>query len=98
MKGDAMSNDQETWRRIMEGVHRQRPKVLKWEKEQLRKLAPEVQNEVREMATRKTWEELLELEKQIEAQSKQLHLKAWFIGHLAMEKATAAFREREDAA
>jgi hypothetical protein len=51
------------------------------------------------MATRRTWEELLELQKQMEAQAEQLELRAWFVGHVAMEKLLAALpAPKEDAA
>jgi 7,8-dihydro-6-hydroxymethylpterin-pyrophosphokinase len=82
---------EQEWRRVM-------PEVLKQQEERRSKIAPEFQNEVREMATRMSWQELLELQQQIEAQAKQLELRAWFVGHVAYELLLAEFAKRKVAA
>jgi hypothetical protein len=80
----------------MENVKRQRPKVEEWKQKRLRKLAPEFQNEIRQMATYKTFEEFLDLAQQMAAQAKQLELRAWFIRRVAMEKLRAEVAAREE--
>jgi hypothetical protein len=99
MSPAALAKLKEQFRRVEESVRRQRPKVLKRQEEKLSKLAPEFKNEIRQMATRRTWEELLELQKQMETQAEQLELRAWFVGYVAMEKLRAVLpAPKEDAA